>query len=177
MTDEQIKQNAEEYIEQKFSTNRLWERKNEYDAFITGAHSRDEEIKSLEKNYREEFDVLKEELESLRKGFYERGDKLKELMFANNKLRNPLISVKEKLPNDKTKVLVQYIDGDCEVVWYRDKKFVCVVPDQQKYIGKAMVLAEGVMVEKPIFSVPQREVVTDIVTHWMPIPQPKGGEK
>lgn len=43
MTEEQIKQNAEVYVKEHFQFD------NVEDAFIAGAHSRDEEIESLQK--------------------------------------------------------------------------------------------------------------------------------
>ena len=79
MTDEQIKQNAEEYYDKLGSI--TIEVENEpnsiVDAYIAGAHSRDEEINKLKKLYEE----------ALHK-YYE----------AECKLRNQWISVEQQLP-------------------------------------------------------------------------------
>ena len=100
----------------------------------------------------EEIEELKNELESLRKGFYERGDKLKELMLANNKLRNdnkdleqalacaedvvdtqrkeldilrnPWISVEERLPEKWKRIKVHSGTGEACYAWVSKTVFV-----------------------------------------------------
>jgi hypothetical protein len=87
MTKEQIKQKAKEYLEQNFPTNHLWERKNEYDAFIAGAHNRDEEINHWKESY-EELAEIANDLQS---------DNQK-LMIENARLSNKWIKCSEQPP-------------------------------------------------------------------------------
>ena len=85
MTEEQIKQNAEAYasklVERDYHED-IW--LDLYDAYIAGAHSRDEEIKEL----KEEIESLQEQYDSLFDGFSKRGKKLGELMKENVKFRS-----------------------------------------------------------------------------------------
>lgn len=89
MTEEQIRQNAEVYAKERCI------RYNEqygvcYDAYITGAHSRDEEIEQLKNDYHYMFCELANKVEQL---------------------RNPWISG-ESHPTDVTKdYLLEYEDG------------------------------------------------------------------
>ena len=73
MTDEQIKQRAEEYADSMKYINGEPEWCADRDAFIAGAHSRDEEIRQLH-------DVINDYSETI------------------DKLRNPQISVEDRLP-------------------------------------------------------------------------------
>lgn len=117
MTDEQIKQNAEEYYDKLDSiTIEVEDKPNTIiEAYITGAHSRDEEIKDL---------------------------KLK-----LNKLSNPWISVKERLPAKYKLVLVKTGRGKCYLA--EKDNFVKSLDE---------------------FALPQLSSYVDGVTHWMPIP-------
>ena len=118
MTDKQIKQNAEEYADALYDRkyqNELW--RENYGAHIAGAHSRDEEIKEL----KEEIESMKENEKELFEGFKKRGTKLAELMKENVKLRNPWISVEERLPerihkdcNYSKECFVHCYDKECE---------------------------------------------------------------
>ena len=81
MTDEQIKQNAEEYAKAHTPLDN-WETDKALAkfAFISGAHSRDEEIKELEdRNKVLDMNLVEQQLENLQ-------------------LSNPWISVEERLP-------------------------------------------------------------------------------
>lgn len=89
MTEEQIKQNAEVYAEERCI------RYNEqygacYDAYIAGAHSRNEEIEQLCKDYHDMF-----------------------LIFANKieQLRKPWTNVVERLPEEGQDVLICNLNG------------------------------------------------------------------
>lgn len=120
MTEEQIKQNAEAYAEEHAV--RIdgggWEEEYDYKeqeaAYIAGAHSRDEEIEKLKRLYEE----------ALHK-YYE----------SECKLRNPWISVEERLPEEdidnngySVKVIGMFANGgisDCfcsldENIWFID---------------------------------------------------------
>ena len=88
MNEEQIRQNAKEYIENKFPTNHLSERNKEYNAFIAGAHSRDEEVEELRKH-----DTLENKM---RIDLINECEQLKQEL---DSLRNPWISAKDHLPD------------------------------------------------------------------------------
>lgn len=149
MTDEQIKQNAEEYILPLKGLPGADENITFIaairEAHIAGAHSCNEEIKELQT-----------ELESLRKGFYERGDKLKMLMLENNKLRNPWISVEDRLPEESKKY-----KG-----WLSDTVFVVTNKDD----GTSARYDHATKTWCPA------KILQGSITHWMPIPQIEKGE-
>jgi hypothetical protein len=152
MTDEQIKQNALAYATENYG---------EYDehdytdhsgsnmchavsekAYIAGYHSRDEEIEkikegkcSLRRSLHRRISALVKEIDGLE-------DELKQL-------RNPWISVEERLPEEHSRVLIMFCNG---TVTYND------------YIG--------------VGDINYMKAHSEIITHWMPIPQlKKGGEK
>ena len=83
MTDEQIKQNAEAYA-RRVAESHIIEKRPAYfaafNAFISGAHSRDEEIGRMNTTIR----LYANQIAQLRKEI--------------EQLRNPLISVEERLP-------------------------------------------------------------------------------
>lgn len=84
MTDEQIKQRAEEYASHKLDWSRNRHGENPYlawkEGFEDGAHSRDEEVEMLQNQIEELSEQLKMNAENIKK------------------LRNPWISVKDRLP-------------------------------------------------------------------------------
>lgn len=135
MTDEQIKQKAEEYAD--VFGRHMVDHYGVKDAFTAGAHSRDAEIEQLEERIKVlDMNLVEQQLE-------------------NQQLRNPWISVEERLPDDMKKV-----------IWLRK--------DGQYFFGHFHNHDNG----------RSTEAVTDVtgewrdrVTHWMPIPElKKGGE-
>lgn len=164
MTDEQIKQAADAYAELLTAGNKEHYRAiyiAAKEGYETGAHSRDEEVEELQ-----------EEFESLRKGFYERGDKLKKLMLENNKLRNPWISVEERLPEKWKRIKVQSGTGEACWAWVSKTVFVNAEgwdndPEKAFYDFDAKIWWSefGDNIEN-LFGTPE---------YWMPIPSLKGG--
>ena len=131
MTDEQIKQNAEAYAEQHAVRIDGGGYEEEYDyeeqenAYIAGAHSRDEEIKGLYNS-------------------------LEHFRSIINNLRNPWISVEERLPKEdkddkgySVEVIGLFPDG-------RVSKCFCSIEEDIWFF-------EGLTCDKP--------------THWMPMPK------
>lgn len=86
MTDEQIKQNAEEYANTFQNMCGFYERENCIKDFIAGAHSRDEEIGRMNTTIR----LYANQISQLRKEI--------------EQLCNPWISVEERLPVPHTPV-------------------------------------------------------------------------
>ena len=150
MTDEQIRQNAEKYADQFISRCFCGEWKDVVLYFTAGAHSRDEEIKEL----KEEIESLKENEKELFDGFKKRGTKLGELMKENVKLRNPWISVENRLPEEDKDVFVRKICTNG--IFY--------------LVGK--VLNGG---KWYCYGFGWQDA--DAITHWMPIPELKKGDK
>ena len=100
MTDEQIKQNAEEYAEEHAvrTDGGGWEEEYDYEeqeaAYIAGVHSLDEEIEQLEERIKVlDMNLVEQQLE-------------------NQQLRNPWISVEERLPEGGKDILLSYDDGN-----------------------------------------------------------------
>lgn len=151
MNDEQIKQKAEEYANSMKYTNGEPEWVADRDAFIAGAHSRDKEIKELkEENLR---------METL-PGMYRRMTGEYELKLQE--LRNPWISVNDRLPDDNQVVLAHHeiiIDGGGE---HEEDENVTIQRYEGKWITDRM---EQQRMGKWLFD------ITDRVTHWMPIPK------
>ncbi len=90
MTEEQIKHNAEQYAnryEIRGTSNGEFRYMDKKEAYIAGAHSRDEEINLLRTTLQSEQEQSHEHIIELQKEL--------------NKLRNPWISVKERLPKKK----------------------------------------------------------------------------
>lgn len=147
MTEEQIRQNAEKYASQLVERDYhedMW--LDLYDAYIAGAHSRDEEIKELNArilNLMCERDSIKIESE-----------------YLIDKLRNPWYNAADNLPEHFNKrpwrsisVLAKFTDGSHHECFYdfTTRKW-------RKKSGSTAV-ADGK------------------ITHWMKIPELKGGEK
>lgn len=98
MTDEQIKQNADEYALKRtlVSTDSFHGMVENY---LAGAHSRDEEIKELNNL-----------LEARRESLFQSTKRITELEMENNQLHNPWISVEERLPEKiKNKGVSKYV--------------------------------------------------------------------
>lgn len=91
MTDEQIKRNAEEYAD--VFGRHMVDYYGVKDAFIEGAHSRDEEIEDLENGGK---DLIKT---------------MTRMQAELDKLRNPWISVEDDLPDEFKKVIVMFDSG------------------------------------------------------------------
>ena len=87
MTDEEIKQNAE-YFATHLNGEKSPFSSREYEAYITGAHSRDEEIAYL--TYR----------------LNDTAEKLQTVIAERDNLRNPWTSVKDRLPKEGQDVLI-----------------------------------------------------------------------
>ena len=165
MTDEQTKQNAEEYAKKiyHYTVGKAAAIRD----FIAGAHSLDDEIKEL----KEEIESLQEQYNTCFDGFTKRGTKLGELMKENVKLRNdnkdleqalacaedvvdiqrkelkqlrnPCISVEERLPEEPLTICAVWLKGDD------------LVPHISLYDSGRFLLLP----------------VDATVTHWMPIPE------
>lgn len=149
MTDEQIRQNAAQYVLNFEPTGVITE--DRLKCYIAGAHSRDREVMDLEHLLKSEITINKV------------------LAEANDKLRNPWISVKERLPEigDTVVINVHYtIDGGGEhheddqiLVGNYNGRWICDRCEQHR-MGKHLF-----------------DTISKI-THWMLIPQiKKGGEK
>lgn len=139
MTEEQIKQNAEAYA--KNSPNRdaecVIEKKY---AYLAGAHSRDEEITALN----DLLDVYEQELD---------------------KLRNPWISVEDRLPEEFQMVIVRMQGGSVDSAIYTNGAF-----------ERNLQLKFG-MKDNGCTVISWQQKFTSNITHWMPIPELKGGEE
>ena len=145
MTDEQIKQNALKAEKEHGNFNYQYQGEAFNKGYIAGAHSRDEEIKGLKDRIERQkaiisFDDLNEE--ALRKEL--------------NKLRNPWISVEDRLPEDNNTVLL-WLGGCYKVARLRDNKWwECT----GYYTGGGWSALDALST---------REV--EYITHWMPIPE------
>lgn len=147
MTDEEIKQAAANYYEHTITDDEKY--KYSCECYCHGAHSRDREVMDLEH-------LLKAERTTN-----------KVLAEANDKLRNPWISVKERLPekeikegveqNYSSEVFVKVVDG------YKHRYIVAWF----NHLAKTwMANFNGISIELKRINIE--------VTHWMPIPQLKG---
>ena len=103
MTNEQIKQNAEEYAKLDNCKGIDYP---QYLAFIAGAHSRDEEIE----HYRRIATAYKIDAQDT-------AAECERLHDIIDKLRNPWISVKDMLPEEHSRVLIMFCNG---TVTYND---------------------------------------------------------
>lgn len=139
MTEEQIRQNANDYVDAHWGDGIEYAK---FKAFITGAHSRDEEIGELKGKIERQkaiitFDDLNEK--ALRKEL--------------DQLHNPWISVEDRLPEEReiinsavsVDVLVHTKEGWCTIGYYNHEL------NKWRAIGN--------------------------VTHWMPIPELRKGDK
>lgn len=144
MNEEQIKQNAKSYAD--VFGRHMADYYGVKDAFTAGAHSRDEEIEELKESKR----------------------KLRlRLMQQIHELRNPWISVEERMPEDGEIVLthiLRIIDGAGE--HKEDDDFV-IQRYRKKFITDRM---EQHRIDGYLFDTISK------VTHWMPIPELKKGE-
>lgn len=157
MTEEQIRQNADAYA-MKVAESHIVEKRPAYvaafNAFMSGAHSRDEEIGRMNTTIR----LYANQIAQLRKEI--------------EQLRNPWISVEERLP-EKWKRLKVY-QGTGEECYSWITKDVFVIKDGWEtpeiafydYDAKIWWSEFGDNIEN-LFGEP---------THWMPIPQIEKGE-
>lgn len=154
MTEQQIKQNAMKMYENASNA------EDKIEAYIAGAHSRDEEIEELH-----------QEVNELSQAYY---GKCAEV----DQLRNPWISVEERLPEvDPTQhttkkhlsvaVLCWDANIPCDSLGQQYSPSVCKYDYERK---------DWLHVELGYY---ENEVGIGLqITHWMTIPQvPKGGEK
>ena len=134
------------------------------DCCLAGAHSRDEEVKQW-----------KESKCRLRL----------RLMQIIHELRNPWISVEKRLPEENSVVFVSLNGTEYLSAHYRakSKRFVTVSKDKQTLVevrksSATYVVCGDCIKEERLYSEGQREDITSLVTHWMPIQQiEKGDEK
>lgn len=165
MTEEQIKQNAEEYALKKtlVSTDSFH---GMVESYLAGAHSMLEEVKHLARIatiYKVDAQDTVAECERLHD--------------IIDKLRNPWISVEEKLPENNCVVFVSLGGTEYLSAHYRakSKRFVTVSKDKQTLIevkrssGTYTVCGDCIKEER-LYSEGQREDITSLVTHWMSIP-------
>ena len=150
MPEEQIKQNAEEYASDKNyrTCNPSWWAQID---FIAGAHSRDEEIKELKK----EVSALETVIVTARAATSTQEAIIKDL-------RNPWISVEQRLPPVKIRVL--FLDKNGKV--WLGRNTIAMQAELETDENNNLLPPPTVPPCKPV------------ITHWMPIPElPKGGEK
>lgn len=152
MTDEQIKQNAEAYADEKFPSGDELEMLRAEISYIAGAHSRDEEIKELNGQV------------TLHK---ERADYYHDIYM---KLRTPWISVEERLPKKWKRIKVHSGTGEACWAWVSKTVFVNAhgwENDPEKafydFDSKIWWSEYGDNIEN-LFGAPE---------YWMPIPELK----
>lgn len=142
MTDEQIKQNAEAYAI-KICEETPIDYRVVSDAYFAGAHSRDEEIGRMNTTIR----LYANQIALLRKEI--------------DQLRNPWISVEDRLPEDNKTVLV----------WFGGYYMVAVLRDNEWWDCTGYQTGGG---WSALDKIP--DIASSYITHWMPIPQIKKGE-
>lgn len=154
MTEQEIIQKAEEYANSMYDKkyqNELW--KECYMIHIAGAHSRDKEIEALE----ERIHIL------------ELASKVDDYLLdaINERLRNPWISIEDRLPKDGDIVFTHSVliieSGGVrnEEEQYLTQKYTCRwITDETKQINMCG----------------EKYDIVNKVTHWMPIPELKKGE-
>ena len=130
MTDEQIKQNAEQYALKKTLIS-IDSFHGMAESYLDGAHSRDEEIEQLRKSYHDMFITLAHKVEQL---------------------RNPWISVEERLPKEDPEDKGYSVEVIGLFSYGSISKCFCS-------IDEGMWFAEGITCDRP--------------TYWMPIPELK----
>lgn len=142
MSEEEIKQNAEAYasknayIPEVFGVEVSSNKDDLKQGYIAGAHSRDEEIEQLGKSYHDMFLVLANKVEQL---------------------RNPWISVEERLPEEDTdNISIPVVAITNNGYWFKGK---------YDYNNKDWFFSEDP--DHLDFE------VGEFVTHWMPIPELK----
>lgn len=162
MTNEQIKQNAEQYALKKtlISTDSFH---GMAESYLEGAHSRDEEIKRLENRlalFNDDLDKALYRKEKFRHKNQRAQQHIKYLKAKLDKPSNPWISVEERLP-EKTRNLSPFPDE-------YDEKVVLVINKQG---GKRLAYRDYKGVWRDDYNC---EIVNQNyarITHWMPIPQ------
>lgn len=148
MTEEQIKQNAEAYAEQHAvridggGYEEEYDYKEQENAYIAGAHSRDEEIEELKKKL-EDITKLKNCFASSL-DIYDRDNK--ELQDELKLLRDPWISVEDRLPEKSVGYFSPWV-----LCRYKRGSRICYHVGMYDYEFDDWSIAN--------------------VTHWMPIPE------
>lgn len=161
MTDEQIKQNANEFathinrVKAPFSS-------REYEAYIAGAHSRDEEVEMLQNQIDELSKQLKMNAENIQK------------------LCNLWISIDDRLPEKNCVVFVSLDGTEYLSAHYRakSKRFVTVSKDKQTLVevrksAAIYTVCGDCIKEERLYFEGQKDDITSLVTHWMPISELK----
>lgn len=120
MTEEQIKHNAEQYAnryEIRGTSDGEFRYMDKKDAYIAGAHSRDEEI-----------NLLRDTLQSEQEQSHEH---IIELQKELNLLQNPWISVEDMLPKEGQPLVVVNKSGNRYCCYYNAsiEEFVTIDPD------------------------------------------------
>lgn len=176
MTEEQIIQNAEEYSKKHydipFEDNSSMNVEISEESYLAGAHSRDEEIEELN-----------EQLKTCRKTLLKCTGRIIEVETEINKLCNQWISVENRLPEDNCVVFVSLDGTEYLSAHYRakSKRFVTISKDKQTLVevrksDATYTVCGDCIKEERLYSEGQREDITSLVTHWMPIPELKKGE-
>lgn len=160
MTDEQIKQNAEQYALKKtlISTDSFH---GMAESYLEGAHSRDEEIYDL-----------KRDIEDLQKMVKMRSDAFECARKEIGRLSNPWISVKDRLPKCCTiPSIEQYIKNKR----YWDSKFaptyLVMCSDKQGDYYQFANFIKFPEDKKPSWVFAEGYIKRNCATHWMPIPK------
>lgn len=135
MTEEQIEQRAKRYAETYVSKTA---------AYIGGAHSRDEEIKELE-----------EKLKYADESIADADKWIAKYKLELDQLRNPWISVKDRLPDDNKTVLL----------WFGGYYAVAVMRNGKWWHCTGWQTDGGWSALDEI-----SDIATMYITHWMPIP-------
>lgn len=144
MTEEQIRQNAADYVYNFQPTGVITE--DRLKCYIAGAHSRDKEI-----------ECIKNEAAAIM-------DEACALKIELDKLRNPWISVNERLPEEFQIVFVHMQGGSCDSAIYTNGVFR---RDLQLKFG---------MKDDGYTLISWQQMFKSNITHWMPIPELKKGE-
>lgn len=158
MTEEQIKQNAEEYasklVERDYHED-MW--LDLYDAHIAGAHSRDEEIELLRHTLSQATNMLRNGNDKLLADYMVQKIEL-------DQLRNPWISVEDRLPEEFQMVFVHMQGGSFDCAIYTNGAF-----------ERSLQLKFG-MKDEGYTIISWEQKFKSNITHWMPIPQIEKGE-
>lgn len=153
MTEEQIKQNALKAEKEHGNFNYQYQGEAFNKGYIAGAHSSDKEIEALEERIR----------------ILELASKVDDYLLdaINERLRNPWISIEDRLPKDGDIVFTHSVliieSGGVrnEEEQYLTQKYTCRwITDETKQINMCG----------------EKYDIVNKVTHWMPIPELKKGE-
>ena len=160
MANERIIQNAEKYAEAKAKRVANFQLTPTIEDFIAGAHSRDEEIEFLRNSLSLATNMLRNGNDKLLADYMVQKIEL-------DQLRNPWISVEDRLPDNGDIVFTHSIikvEGGGER--HEEEQFLV-----QKFIGHWITDR----MEQHRMGIIMYDTI-DKVTHWMPIPQIEKGE-